>query len=266
MSQAQHIRNSADAYLRAIWALSFPTGDPTVRVRGPRPTAPARIAERLDVTRASCGEMLARLEERGLVARGERKEALLTSEGRTEAMRLVRRLRIVECMVVEVLGYSPHEAFAHARQLVEGFSDDAIDRLFRHLGEPRRTPLGVPVDPDFELREDATLHSLADVPAGVDAFLVRIEARGDADLRAASAAGLLPGRRVRLEVTSRAGAVTPPSVDGDDRVLASIYGGTPVALTSTLLRACFVRDEGAPEVPARATCWASSTLVSGGAP
>lgn len=245
---AKQLKNTPDDYLRTIWALSFPTGDPSVRLRGPRPTAAATIARRLGVSRASCGEMLARLEQRGMITRGARKEAVLTAAGRDAAMQLVRNIRIVECMAVDVLGYAPHEAHAHARQLVEGFCDDAVERLYRRLGEPIRSPQGTPIDPDFELREGATLRSLALIPAGVDAHVVRTEVEDPELAEALAQAGIVPGTTVRVVPPSSLGKPMTVSVDGADPA------GVPVAA----LGRCFVRTDGDPEVPATAACWAST--------
>lgn len=243
-------KNQPDDYIRIIWALSFPTGERMGFGRGPRPTAPARIAERLDVSRATCGEMLNRLTERGLISRGERKEAVLTAAGRIEAMRVVRRFRIVERFATDVLGFTARQASTEAKRLAEGFSDESVERLFRALGEPVRNPHGVPIDPDFELRESPTLTNLMDIRPGSTVTLVRTEASDDATADELSSAGLAPGGLVTLEPSS--------AEDGDCRVRVGERGS--VTISATALRACFVRDEGVPEIPARAECWASSVL------
>src|SRR4249920_2561111 len=93
-----------------IYLLAFPVGEYVPRRRGPQPTAPARIADQLGVSRASVGAMLERLEAQGLVARGEKKEALLTPDGRATAMRIVRRHRLVERLLTDMMGYSGAEA------------------------------------------------------------------------------------------------------------------------------------------------------------
>ena len=72
--------HSVDEYLETIYFLAFPIGEYTPRGAGSPPLA-SRVAEMLHVSRASAGEMLKRLEAEGLIERGARKEALLTTTG-----------------------------------------------------------------------------------------------------------------------------------------------------------------------------------------
>ena len=98
--------HSVDDYLETIYFLAFPIGEyrlPDTSV----PTLAARVAEMLNVSRASAGEMLKRLEAEGLVERGEHKEAILTPDGRTRAEKVVRRHRIIERLLTDFMGYTP---------------------------------------------------------------------------------------------------------------------------------------------------------------
>src|SRR5688500_6480078 len=70
-TMSQTHSHTADEYLMTIWLLAYPVGEYVPSRRGPQPTAAARIADQLHVSRASAGEMLKRLEAEGMVVRGE---------------------------------------------------------------------------------------------------------------------------------------------------------------------------------------------------
>src|SRR3954468_1116304 len=121
-------RHSIDEYLETIYFLAFPIGEYTPRGAGSPPLS-TRVAEMLGVSRASAGEMLKRLEAEGLIERGERKEALLTSTGRERAEKVVRKHRLIERMLTDFMGYTAAEAHVHADELGDTFSDDMVDRI-----------------------------------------------------------------------------------------------------------------------------------------
>ena len=136
--------HTADEYLMTIWLLAYPVGEYVPSRRGPQPTAAARIADQLGVSRASAGEMLKRLEGEGMVVRGEKKEAILTEKGRIAAMRVVRRHRMVELLLTDVLGYDGAEAHEKADGIDAGFDEEMVERLWERLGRPERCPHGYP--------------------------------------------------------------------------------------------------------------------------
>ena len=236
--------NQPDDYLTAIWLLTSPIGERTAGRR--QPTAPARIAELLGVSRASVGEMLTKLEERQLVERGERKEALLTATGRAEAMRAVRKHRLVSTFLVEQLGYPLWEVHTHVGALVDGFGDDAIERLYVFLGSPERSPHGFPIDADHELRENASLTLASRAPHGTVAEVVRITERDPALQQWLAERQLVPGSAVTVSNT------------GTTMTLQGARG--TCELDEAAARGVYLRPDGVPPVPATASCWADILL------
>ena len=130
-----------DEYLETIYFLAFPIGEYKPVAGGSQAIA-ARVAEMLDVSRASAGEMLKRLEAEGLVERGEHKEAILTKTGRERAERVVRRHRIIERLLTDFMGYTAAEAHVYADELGDTFTDDMVERIEVKLGNPERCPHG----------------------------------------------------------------------------------------------------------------------------
>jgi len=243
---AESNAHSADEYLMTIYLLAYPVGEYVPSRRGPQPTAPARIADQLGVSRASVGEMLNRLEAQGHVRRGEKKEAILTMQGRDVAMATVRRHRVVERLLTDVMGYSGAEAHEKADGLDEGFDDEMIERLFVKLDRPERCPHGYPIDPDHELRENPTLKALENVPAGTRVEVVRLAEHDGKLLNWFYDEHLEPG--TLLDVVS---------IDNDGTVTATrVENGQTQIVPGTHANGLFVRKDGTPVVPADPSCWA----------
>jgi DtxR family Mn-dependent transcriptional regulator len=175
---AQGQGHSVDEYLETIYFLAFPIGE--YRPAGESAIA-ARVAEMLSVSRASAGEMLKRLEAEGLVERGEQKEAILTPAGIARAERVVRKHRLIERFLTDFMGYTAYESHEQADEMGDTFTDDMIERINERLGFPDRCPHGWPVDPGTEQAENAGLVSLAGLPPGTRAEIVRL-AEHDGDL------------------------------------------------------------------------------------
>jgi DtxR family Mn-dependent transcriptional regulator len=193
-------RHSVDEYLETIYFLATPIGEYRPAATG-MPTLASRVAEMLGVSRASAGEMLKRMEAEGLVERGERKEAILTGEGRVRAERVIRKHRIIERLLTDFMGYTPAESHVHADEIGDTFSDDMVERIDRKLGHPERCPHGWPVDVEFEQEENRYLAPLADLGPGTRATVVRL-AEHDGDLlHWFYEHGLAPG--TELEVVGR---------------------------------------------------------------
>jgi len=104
----------------------------------------ARIAERLQVSRPAVSEMIRRMEAEGLVT-VERNEIRLTPAGESLARRVVRRHRLAERLLTDVLGLS--WAFAHkeAGKWEHVISEEVEEALVRVLGDPTTCPHGNPI-------------------------------------------------------------------------------------------------------------------------
>lgn len=103
----------------------------------------ARIADRLGVSRPAVSEMIRRMEDEGLVEIDER--ITLTDKGRQLAERVVRRHRLAERFLTDVLGLSWAEAHNEAGKWEHVISDKVETALDRLLGEPTTCPHGNPI-------------------------------------------------------------------------------------------------------------------------
>ncbi len=103
------------------------------------------LAQRLGVAPASVTGMLKTLAREGLVEHRPYRGALLSRKGRTLALAVQRRHRLVETFLVNTLGLSPDRVHAEAHRLEHALSDEVVERLDRWLGRPERDPHGSPI-------------------------------------------------------------------------------------------------------------------------
>lgn len=104
----------------------------------------ARIAERLEVSRPAVSEMIRRLEGEGLVS-VDSGRIDLTDTGRELAERVVRRHRLAERLLTDVLGLSWAQAHIEAGKWEHVISEQVESAMVRLLGEPTTCPHGNPI-------------------------------------------------------------------------------------------------------------------------
>ncbi len=180
----------------------------------------ARIAERLDVSRPAVSEMIRRLESDGIVQSDDGLISLTTT-GEDIAQRTVRRHRLAECFLTDILGLSWAEAHLEAGKWEHVISSNVEAAMTRVLGNPTTCPHGNPIPgSSYEAPETTELSSVA---VG-DAFTVsRIPEElefTDGLLDFLEGAGITPGTR---------GVVTAASPDGTTTVEVE---GTAVGIGS----------------------------------
>ncbi|HEX5830734.1 MAG TPA: metal-dependent transcriptional regulator [Gemmatimonadaceae bacterium] len=198
-------------YLKTIWML---------QQGGEAPVSTSAIAERLALTPAAVTAMLKRLAEHKLVSYEPYYGVRLVASGELAALRIIRRHRVLELFLQEVLGYPWDRVHDEAERLEHAASDELIERLARLLGEPTRDPHGASI-PTPEGEVDRASHPvLAELDPGQPMQVLEVTT-GDAEqLRYLGSLDLYPGAQV--EVTERAPFDGPVSitVNGTPRVLA----------------------------------------------
>ena len=122
----------------------------------------ARIAERLQVSRPAVSEMMKRLEAEGLVSSDSGIQ--LTAKGRRLAERVVRRHRLAERFLTDILQLSWAEAHHEAGKWEHIISESVEEALSRVLGDPTTCPHGNPIPGSDYQEPDAA--PLAEIPVG----------------------------------------------------------------------------------------------------
>ena len=174
------------------------------------------IASQLAIAPASVSGMIRRLARQGLLRHERYYGVRLTNAGRAAALRTLRRHRILECYLAQVLGYEWDRLHDEAERLEHSASDELIDRMARAMGNPTVDPHGAPI-PTREGTVDERRHrSLADLAIGARARVLRMADEDGAFLRYLAEIGLTPGTEVEMScrapydgpLTVKVGAVT----------------------------------------------------------
>lgn len=168
----------------------------------------ARIAERLDVSRPAVSEMIKRLERDGIVTTDD--GAIdLTEAGETIAQRTVRRHRLAECFLTDILGLSWAEAHVEAGKWEHVISDNVEVAMTRVLGAPTTCPHGNPIPGSSYEAPDTTV--LSQLSVGQDFVISRIPEElefTDGLLVFLEASGLTPGNQGIITALSPDGTTT----------------------------------------------------------
>lgn len=173
---------SVEDYLKAIYSL----GKDGARV------STTELAERLGFAPSSASAMIARLAESDLVDHVPYAGVRLTEAGQREALRVIRRHRLLEAFLVSSLDLPWDQVHVYAEQLEHAASDELIDLIAAKLGDPTVDPHGDPI-PTRELTiEEGGAETLADLEPGERAVLERVSDSDPEMLR------YLAGRRVGI--------------------------------------------------------------------
>mgnify|MGYP001587923767 CR=1 FL=1 len=123
-----------EMYLKAVFTIQAQDAPVTI----------SRVAESMDVSAPSAHGMLKRLRASGMV-RAVDEGYRLTAAGRARAARVVRRLRLAECLLTDVLHLELSKVYDEACKMEHVISDEVEARLAEVLGQPSRCPHGLPI-------------------------------------------------------------------------------------------------------------------------
>lgn len=136
----EKISASKEDYLKAIWTLSE-----RERTDGRREALTNDLAEKLCVSAPAVSRMLKQMEDQSLVERVPYYGVLLTEKGREIALKIVRRHRLLELFLTEILKYPPDKVHDEAEKLEHHVSDEFTERIDALLGKPEFCPHGSPI-------------------------------------------------------------------------------------------------------------------------
>lgn len=194
----------------------------------------ARLADWLGVSRPTVTVALRRMTRDGMVRLNSRKEIELTVQGRNAAGAIVRRHRIMERWLTDVLGLDWVAADEEAARLEHAVSDLVEHRLWETLGQPSTCPHGNPI-PGYAQLNPAELR-LSGLRRGAQAEVTRIsevaEREAPALLRYLLERRLVPG--TRLEVLE---------VDGVGRTLRLAVAGREITLSHETAAKIWVEEK-----------------------
>ncbi|WP_313812235.1 metal-dependent transcriptional regulator [Glutamicibacter sp.] len=161
------------------------------------PVSTGALADQLGLSPASATTMVQKLAGKDLVNHVPRGAITLSSTGRREALRMVRRHRLLETFLRDELGYGWDEVHDEAEALEHTVTDRFIDALDERLGHPSRDPHGDAI-PAADGTLPASIAVRLDRFTGEDALIDRISDEDPDFLRRAHEMGLVPGARINL--------------------------------------------------------------------
>ena len=170
----------------------------------------ARIAERLEVSRPAVSEMIKRMTAEGLVETAEQGAIQLTSSGRALATTMVRRHRIAERFLTDVLKLGWAEAHYEAGKWEHVISPVVEEAMMRVLDDPTTCPHGNPI-PGTEYADPPSARPLSDVQPDHQFVVERIPEELEfaaGQLAFLEQAGVVPGRHGRVVAVSPDGTLT----------------------------------------------------------
>lgn len=182
-----------EEYLEAIYKLAE---------RGP--VRPAQIADAMSVSAPTVTNTLKRLAAAGLVAR-DGAAVSLTPDGLAAAVDVIRKHRVAERFLSDILGLGWDEVHEEACRLEHALSPRVLEAMERVLGDPEACPHGHPIPTSEGEVFRAQGVSLAELPAGQAAVVVRVDEEDEALLGYLGELELYPGTIVTVAEGERYG-------------------------------------------------------------
>jgi DtxR family Mn-dependent transcriptional regulator len=159
------------------------------------PMTGANIARAMHLSPPTVHEMIGRLEKDGYVTRADDKSLVFTDNGREQARAMVRRHRMIERFLTDVLGIPWDEVHEEAERLEHAMSPVLEERMTAAIGDAQTCPHGHPLVEGT--REQGAL--LADCEPGASVHILRFENEAEEILHYLMDAGVYPGLEGTIE-------------------------------------------------------------------
>jgi DtxR family Mn-dependent transcriptional regulator len=209
-----HLNPASKEYLEAIYELE----------EEGRHVLQARIGERLGLAPATVSEGIKRLISEGYVGTGESREITLTEPGRAIAETLVRRHRLAERMIVDILGMPWHLCHEQAEDWEKVMTPEVEQAILDKLEGDATCPHGNPIPGASNAVPWSELKPAAAMAVGESGRLTRLLEDVELDhdvLKYLEDNNLMPGRDLTLKAVAPDGTLTL-EVDGDQVALGSL--------------------------------------------
>ncbi|HEY1597497.1 MAG TPA: metal-dependent transcriptional regulator [Thermoleophilaceae bacterium] len=194
------------------------------------PITGANIARAMQLSAPTVHEMVGRLESDGYVRRNEDKSLEFTESGHDHAAAIVRRHRLIERFLTDVLGIPWHEVHEEAERLEHAMSPVLEERMLAAIGDAKTCPHGHPFTEGP--REEGV--PLADVELGASVRILRFENEAEDLLIYLNEAGLYPGLKGKLATSD------------EDEVTVAADGGDSLSVTRSVAETVSVIADPSP--------------------
>jgi DtxR family Mn-dependent transcriptional regulator len=187
-SKGTTIKEQFGEYLKHIFRLEHVSS----------PVSTSALAEAMNVAPSTVTDMLKRLAQKKLINYVPYHGITLTPQGEKLAVKAIRRHRIVERFLTDMLGFEWHEAHEEALLFENNISDEVERRLFIALNRPKVCPHGYPIPSKVEdvLVNEVTLYSLE---PGDRAEVISVKDDEPELLQFMASLGIKPGVKISIE-------------------------------------------------------------------
>lgn len=163
------------------------------------PATTSKLAERLELSPSSVSEMLKHLEQKGLVEYAE-KGVALTGEGEFAAKRVIRKHRLSERLLTDILDFKWDEVHEEACRLEHDISHEMEEKIAKKLGNPKTCPHGYPIPDERGIVAHNNTVKLSELKAGDMGTIVSVFEENPEMLQYLGSLGIYP--EVEVEVKS----------------------------------------------------------------
>ncbi len=184
------------------------------------------LAAALAVVPGTATTMVKALADEGLLEHQPRHGVRLTADGRRLALNVLRKHRLVETFLVDVLKMDWSKVHEEAERLEHAVSDEVLDRLDALLGHPQADPHGDPIPSRQGKLRSQTYATLATCATAAALRIVRVTEQSEEFLQFAEQNGLQPGTALRVSDRNlTAGLVTLKKPSGRTLALSLTAAG-----------------------------------------
>jgi len=190
MATERELSEVAETYLETVYQLRETDGSART----------GAIADALGVTAGSVSPTMASLQRRGLVRRREGHRGFeLTPKGERVVMQILRKRRLAERLLTDMLGMKWTEVHTTAARFAHGITAELADLLERKLKNPATCPHGNPIPNSSGSIKQSKTEFLGELGSGQEATLASVTMNKKDLLRYLERVGLVPGASVRVE-------------------------------------------------------------------
>jgi DtxR family Mn-dependent transcriptional regulator len=219
--------STVEDYVKRIYMLQQRTAAPDGLV------PLGQVSSVVGVVPGTATTMVKALAESGLVHYEPRSGVRLTTAGEKLALHVLRRHRLVELFLVNVLGFDWSEVDVEAEQLEHAISDRLLERIDQHLGHPAYDPHGDPIPTAAGTIRPRATTPLAEAVIGLPLTIAHITDQDAHFLGYAAQRGLVPGVCVTIEGVDTLGDSVSLCVGGQTKLTLGRAAAMKIAVQAS---------------------------------
>jgi len=184
------------------------------------------LADEMNVSAPAVTRMVQRLKSAGFLEHEPYRGIKLTPEGEQEALANIRKHRLVERFLVDVMGFGWHEVHDDADDMGLVVSDTLVDKMDEMSGYPKRCPHGEPIPTADGIMPHVVDYPLSDVDVNETYLISRVHTHDESKLKYFSDLSLEPGTQFRLVERAPFNGPLQVEVNGQTHFLGHELAGT----------------------------------------